>query len=168
MNGEGVSEDKAEAVRWYRMAAEQGYVFAQVHLGLAYDTGEGVPEDAAEAVRWYQTAAEQGYALAQFSVGLAYENGRGVLKHPGEAVRWYQTAAEQGHAEAQHNLGRMYALGQDRVRGHMWLNIASANGSNMSGEIRDLLERLMTRDEVNRATELARMCMESNYKNCER
>ena len=29
-NGEGVPEDDAEAVRWYRLAAEQGYAAAQL------------------------------------------------------------------------------------------------------------------------------------------
>ena len=58
--GEGVSEDDAEAVRWYRMAAEQGDVSAQFSLGLMYATGRGVSEDDAEAVRWLRMAAEQG------------------------------------------------------------------------------------------------------------
>ena len=53
-------EDDAEAVRWYQMAAEQGYARAQYNLGVMYADGEGVPEDDAEAVRWYQMAAEQG------------------------------------------------------------------------------------------------------------
>ena len=33
-NGEGVVEDDAEAVRWYRLAADQGHAGAQVNLGL--------------------------------------------------------------------------------------------------------------------------------------
>ena len=43
-NGEGVPEDDAEAVRWYRLAAEQGYAMAQSFLGAMYANGEGVPE----------------------------------------------------------------------------------------------------------------------------
>ena len=34
---EGVPEDKAEAVRWYRLAAEQGHASAQYNLGVMYD-----------------------------------------------------------------------------------------------------------------------------------
>ena len=63
--GEGVPQDDAEAVRWYRLAAEQGDATAQYNLGLMYDEGEGVPQDDAEAVRWYRLAAEQGDASAQ-------------------------------------------------------------------------------------------------------
>ena len=50
------SEDKAEAVRWWLQAAEQGLAEAQYNLGVAYDTGEGVLRDDAEAARWYRMA----------------------------------------------------------------------------------------------------------------
>ena len=44
---EGVPEDDAEAVRWFRLAAEQGGATAQYNLGLMYGDGEGVLEDKA-------------------------------------------------------------------------------------------------------------------------
>lgn len=37
--GLDVPEDKAEAVRWFRLAAEQGYARAQVMLGWMYRFG---------------------------------------------------------------------------------------------------------------------------------
>ena len=70
--------DDAEAVRWYRLAAEQGDASAQLDLGVMYATGEGVPQDAAEAVRWFRLAAEQGDASAQFNLGVRYDTGEGV------------------------------------------------------------------------------------------
>ena len=57
---EGVPQDDAEAVRWYRLAAEQGHAYAQYNLGVMYDTGEGVPQDDAEAVRWYRLGCGTG------------------------------------------------------------------------------------------------------------
>ena len=50
---------------------------------------------------------------------------------------------------------------------HMWLNIADANGDASARELRDNLERDMTRAEISRATELARACMASDYQDCE-
>ena len=44
-NGEGVPQDYAQAVKWYRKAAEQGYANAQFNLGLMYTKVEGVPQD---------------------------------------------------------------------------------------------------------------------------
>jgi hypothetical protein len=67
-NGLGVAEDKAEAMRWYRLAAAQGYAAAQNNLGWMFDNGLGVAEDKAEAVRWYRLAAAQGYAAAQINL----------------------------------------------------------------------------------------------------
>ena len=75
--GEGVPEDDAEAVRWYRLAAEQGVARAQYSLGFKYATGAGVPQDDVEAVRWYRLAADQGEANAQNNLGLMYETGTG-------------------------------------------------------------------------------------------
>ena len=58
--GTGIKEDKEEAVRWYRRAAENGNAMAQYNLGNCYYTGTGIKEDKEEAVRWYRKAAEQG------------------------------------------------------------------------------------------------------------
>ena len=64
-NGEGVPEDDAEAVRWYRLAAEQGLASAQSNLGGMYAKGEGVPEDAVYAYAWLSIAAAQGNTNAK-------------------------------------------------------------------------------------------------------
>ena len=52
-------EDYAEALKWYRKAAEQGYPLAQSNLGGMYANGLGVAQDYTEAVDWYRKAAEQ-------------------------------------------------------------------------------------------------------------
>ncbi len=58
--GQGVPQDYAEAVKWFRLAAEQGNADGQYVLGSMYYKGHGVPQDYAEAVKWYRLAAEQG------------------------------------------------------------------------------------------------------------
>ena len=90
-----------KAVRWYRLAAEQGHAYAQYNLGLMYRQGEGVPQDDAEAVRWYRLAAEQGDAVAQFNLGCGVRKRTRVSPRTvAEAVRWCRLAAEQGDAKA--------------------------------------------------------------------
>jgi TPR repeat protein len=151
--------------------AKQGYEFPQLTLGVMYHNGEGVPQDYAEAVRWYQLAAEQGLDLAQHRLGDMYATGKGVPKDYAEAVRWYQLAAEQGNPDAQHNLGVMYANGegvlQDYAIAHMWLNIASANGDAQGGENRDIISKRLTREQIADAQARARVCMASNYQDCD-
>jgi uncharacterized protein len=56
----GVAQDGAEAVRLYRLAAEQGYAPAQFNFGVMFNNGQGVAQDRAEAIRWYRLAAAQG------------------------------------------------------------------------------------------------------------
>ena len=41
INAQGVPKDEAEAVRWYRKAAEQGLAHAQNNLGSLYVYGAG-------------------------------------------------------------------------------------------------------------------------------
>ena len=38
-NGQGVPQDYAEAVKWYRLAADQGDADAQSYLGVMYAKG---------------------------------------------------------------------------------------------------------------------------------
>jgi len=90
----------AEAVKWYRKAAEQGDADAQFNLGVMYDEGHGVLQDDAEAVKWYRKAAEQGNAKAQFNLGVMYGNGRGVPQDYVEAHKWFNLAAAQGNQRA--------------------------------------------------------------------
>jgi len=115
-NGEGISQDDAMAVYWYRKAAEQSNLDAQAHLGLMYYSGRGVVKDDRQAAQWFRKAAEQGHAAAQFSLGVMYENGLGMVKDDLQAVQWYRLAAEQGHAAAKYNLGVMYENGRGVVK----------------------------------------------------
>jgi TPR repeat protein len=62
--GQGVAQDYAEAVRLYRLAAEQGHAAAQNNLGYMFEHGKGVRKNRAEAIRWYRLAAAQGQAVA--------------------------------------------------------------------------------------------------------
>ena len=64
-NGLGVPQDYAEAVNWYRKAAEQGYAQGQFNLGLMYRNGLEVSKDIDEAIKWYRKAAAQGNSDAQ-------------------------------------------------------------------------------------------------------
>ena len=60
VEGQGVRQDDAQAVQWYRKAAEQGIAKAQFNLGFMYNNGQGVRQDYMQAVHWYRKAAEQG------------------------------------------------------------------------------------------------------------
>ena len=78
--------------------------------------------------------------------------------------------APQGNSAAQFVLGNAYAEGigvlQQFKLAHMWLNIASLNGSSEAVETRNELQKKMTPETVMEAQELAIKCIQSEYKNC--
>ena len=50
-------EDYLEAMKWYKLAAEQGDASAQVFLGHMCEKGLGVSPNDQEAFKWYKLAA---------------------------------------------------------------------------------------------------------------
>jgi len=56
-NGRGVLRDYKEAVQWFRLAAENGYVPAQSRLGDMYQNELGVPKNYVLAQMWKNIAA---------------------------------------------------------------------------------------------------------------
>ena len=57
LQGVGVAKNPAEAVKWYRKAADQGYAPAQNHLGILYGDGVGVAKDQVEAYAYLNLAS---------------------------------------------------------------------------------------------------------------
>lgn len=106
------SKDYTNALKCFKMVAEQGDAIAQFNLGIMYEDGQGVSQSDTEAVKWYRKAAEQGHAKAQYNLGNMYRDGRGVSQNDTEAAKWYRKAAEQRLAKAQNNLGVTYKNGR--------------------------------------------------------
>ena len=64
-------QDYAEAVKWYRKAAEQNDATAQYNLGLMYANGRGVPQDYVMAYKWINLAATRQEKAAEIRGNLA-------------------------------------------------------------------------------------------------
>lgn len=105
--GKGVEQDTEKAIKWYTMAAEQGYVDAQNALGNIYNE----KKDYSGAVKWWEKAAEQGDGPAQSNLGTMYEKGIGVKQNYQEALRLYNLAAKKDISYAYYRLGLMYDNG---------------------------------------------------------
>ena len=123
-NGQGVPESNTEAVKWYRLAANQGNAIAQYNIGIMYANGNGVPQNYAEAVKWYRLAARQGYASAQSNIGVMYFNGEGVSQNNIKAYMWWSVSAAQGNQIARGNRDR---ISDELTRGQL------ARGQKMAG-----------------------------------
>jgi TPR repeat protein len=73
--GRGVSRDFSEALRWYRLAADQGHPDAQYRVSAAYALGVGgVSRDLDESAKWLHKAAESGHKKSQRLLAQAYND----------------------------------------------------------------------------------------------
>jgi TPR repeat protein len=59
-NGAGVTQDDAEAVRWFRLAAAQGVAHAQNNLRAMYQNGAGVAQNNVMAYKRYNISGING------------------------------------------------------------------------------------------------------------
>lgn len=108
--GEGSSRDLKEAVRWFRLSAEQGLAEAQLTLGVRYELGDEVVQNYLEAEKWYRLAATQGLAEAQNNLASMYEEGKGVPHSDETAYVWFAIATANGHNSTIFGRDRMEKL----------------------------------------------------------
>ena len=89
-----------------------------------------------------------------------HHKGEGVPQIYKEAVKWFRLSAEQGNASAQNMLGLMYGKGQgvlqDYSLAHMWWNICFASGIKVCVKKRNIVEKKMSKQQIEKAQELAR------------
>jgi TPR repeat protein len=52
-NGKGVPQDYQQALRWFRLASNQGNASGLITLGIMYEHGYGVTQDFVQAHKWY-------------------------------------------------------------------------------------------------------------------
>ena len=152
--------DYATALKEWRPLAKAGNEKAQHALGVMFQRGQGVVQDYKGALKWFTKAADQGYAAAQFNLGLLFHEGQGVVQDYKEALRWFTKAAEQGYAPAQNTVGAMFAEGQGTpqsyVSAYVWFQLAAARGSQNAVRNRDLVEKRMTRSQIEQAQHIAK------------
>lgn len=131
-----LNEDWKEAIRWYRMAALQGYGAAQLALAAIYENGKGVPKNPKEAFGWYLKAAEQGLEMAQHNLAVCYATGAGTEKDDKLAAYWYLKAAEQGLVNSQREIADRYEFGegveQDWQQAVKWYQKAAEQGDEIA------------------------------------
>lgn len=152
--------DHTLALKWYRLAAEQGNAEAQSAVGFYYYYGHPWQTNLVEAAKWFHKAAKGGEPAAQRELGVMYSNGIVVQKDEAEAAKWYRKAAEQGERRAQYNLGVLYSNGRgvpkDDVSAYKWCLLARDQGLQKPNEDIRVLEHRMTPDQRAEGQKLAR------------
>jgi len=102
-----VTQNYAEAAKWYKTPAEKGSTYAQYLLGYLYEDGKGVAADPAQALKWYSLAAEKGEPRAQSHLGWMLWEGKGVPQDAVQAHMWSNLAASQLSGEEGERVGKV-------------------------------------------------------------
>ncbi|MGA2794336.1 MAG: tetratricopeptide repeat protein, partial [Roseiarcus sp.] len=109
-DGTGVQQDRAQSLKWFRIAAEKGNTYAAAEIGAAYwDGASPYPKDPAAAVQWFlKAAADPAEVYAARNLGVAYRDGTGVQQDKATSLRWFRQAAFKGDAFSATEIGAAY------------------------------------------------------------
>ncbi|MDR2757722.1 MAG: sel1 repeat family protein [Planctomycetaceae bacterium] len=95
--GYGTPISLEEAIDWYRVSAQNGYLKAKYRLAKLLFQRLGTVFNRNEALKLLQESAEEGYMLSQYLLGrYLYENTEDI----GTAEHWLRKSAEQNLQEA--------------------------------------------------------------------
>jgi len=98
----------AEALRWYRNAADRNHQDAMLVLASMYCRGVGVSQDYKEAFALYSKCAESSNPEAQYALGMMCKTGNPIVSRDlSKAKSWFTASAKQGHAKAQKELAAL-------------------------------------------------------------
>ncbi len=89
-----MKKDMREAVRLYRLAADQRYALAQARLGFVFKFTLDFRADYQKAPELFRAAALQGHSLSQHSVGNCYRDGEGFETNEMMAACFYCVASK--------------------------------------------------------------------------
>jgi len=132
----------AQAVEWFRKAADQGLVSAQLAMGDALRSGSGVEKDLSASASWYKKAAEQGNDVARQRLNamtgrmmdpvvdalVQPPNAEVPIRQKSESPRVWQPAQAGSERPRVSRLASVRAEGQAAVKDRM-LNIGTAAGA---------------------------------------
>ena len=78
--------------------------------------------------------------------------------------------AQKGSRDAHRILGFMYmyeaGVPQDTVKAYMWWSLAAAGGDSKSGEYRDSIAKMLTKDQLAQAKKMAADCKAQKFRGC--
>lgn len=154
-----LNKDYNKAAYWYGQAVEQGDADAMCFLGQMNQQATGMEKNLDEAIRLYWLAINQNSATAMFSLATIFEDEPDHLNLP-QAILLYGASSDMGHDGAQNNLGVMYQSGKGVVKNYelsyFWFCISAANGNEKAASNRDLIENVLSKDQITAIQERAK------------
>ena len=169
---DGILQNDNEALFFFKKAALSGHIQAQVNVGLKYEKGEGTNVNKDKAVYWYSQAALNQDDVAQFRLASLLQEEYGKVK---ESHFWFAKSAELGNPDAHLALATNFILGRgvkkNLTLAHVSCNLATflsrdIGSISRSIQLRTELEAKMSIEQINKAEQLSRKCIEKKFKEC--
>lgn len=136
-------EKYAEALPYFKKAADKGDSFAAYKYGEYLCKGKGIAVDKAKAAIYLDKAVKKGIPNAVMLLGDLNYKGDGVKQNYENAMKLYKTAAIKGNPAAMWNVGIMYKNGfgvkENFVIALLWFSKAADNkmASNFQKQLND-------------------------------
>ena len=134
-NGNGVTKDYKEAVKWYTKSSEQNNAIAQFNLGTCYEEGRGLAKDNKEAVKWYTKSAEQGNVNACRNLAVYYESIGDIPAF----LTYSEQAAKLGDIDCMMTLSKLYFMGEKVEKNiplsFFWVSMAAERGNPIGAQL---------------------------------
>jgi len=111
MKDKSVKNNRLEALKEFKEAANLNDPTAQFIVGEMYEKGLGTAKNEQKALEWYKKSARNGDMFAMHRIGLIYKNGKTVTQDFEKAVEWFQRAVDAGNPVGNYLLGYMYYKG---------------------------------------------------------
>jgi TPR repeat protein len=117
-----------EALKYYRLAADQHYVPAYRALASLYHSGRLGSYNYDDAVKWLKKGIEQGDIGSSGRLGLHYLQGRSVERDDVKGREMLEMAAKNGDAFSQHVMGQIsYDFNDSKP--NKWFSAAAEQGN---------------------------------------
>jgi TPR repeat protein len=112
LNGDGVDKNEDEAIKYFKLSAEQGDPSGSYN----YARGLEKAQDVKQAFAYFEKAASNGVVQAMLAVAMMYYQGKGVEKSHQKAVEFAKKAIENGSSDGHVALGFFYEQGIEGLK----------------------------------------------------
>lgn len=168
-DGRGVPQDYEEAARWYQLAKAQGSGFVGFN---ALETAQSLDRELQFAIdrekfkRMFALSYDQTLTSVLINLGGMYQAGNGLPVDLVSAHMHYNVACALGRDFGCNRRDEL-ALNDDPVASAIADALACASDDAACGEVRDDVSTEMTPADISEAQKRARVCMESDYTDCD-
>ena len=175
--GRGVDPNKFDGLSLLKSTASHSPDTA-IAIGVLTELGHCSEENTFDGKSYFDLAVQLGGIEYTDKIGYIFAKGKGLPKDQDKATYWYRSGAIAGNKDLQSTLGYFLAgktLGETEkmIAPYAWLAMSLSGSNDFSPAQIDgiqsklsSLEKDMTSEQVSRAQNLAKQCLNTGYTNC--